>query len=71
MIGLFIQIFSNSIYFFEIAQNSYFSGNLIDPLFILPELLIGYTAPIGREPVKEHSIEIEKREATILSPFYA
>lgn len=62
LIGLFIQIFANSIYFFEIAQNSYFSGNLIDPLFILPELLIGYTALIGREPVKEHSIEIEKRE---------
>ncbi|SFK36345.1 PAS domain S-box-containing protein/diguanylate cyclase (GGDEF) domain-containing protein [Marinilactibacillus piezotolerans] len=67
LIGLSIQIFSGSIHFFEIAQGIYFSGKWIDPLFILPELLIGYTALIGRESERKTAIEIEKLDNYSLS----
>ncbi|MFC6464868.1 diguanylate cyclase domain-containing protein [Marinilactibacillus sp. GCM10026970] len=44
-----IQVFSIGLYFFEITQASYFSGSWFDPLFILPVLLIGYTALLEKE----------------------
>ncbi|GGO00514.1 DUF4084 domain-containing protein [Saccharibacillus kuerlensis] len=39
--GLIIQAISNSIYLYQVSADSYFMGNLVDPLFTLSLLLIG------------------------------
>ncbi|WP_208560356.1 diguanylate cyclase domain-containing protein [Marinilactibacillus kalidii] len=44
-----IQLFTITMYFIESTQNIYVSGSWFDPLFILPVLLLGYTALIERE----------------------
>ncbi|MFL2117367.1 diguanylate cyclase domain-containing protein [Marinilactibacillus psychrotolerans] len=51
LIGLCIQIFADSIYLFKSIHETYFSGSWIDPLFLIPIMLIGYTALVERESV--------------------
>lgn len=69
IIALSILIFSDSIYFFEIAQDSYFSGSWFDPLFVLPIMLIGYTVLLEREGLKEESITIQDDKMSTSSIF--
>lgn len=58
--GLGIQIFVDSIYLFENAEGIYYSGSWYDPLFLIPIMLIGYTALIERDSVIKKSIENSK-----------
>lgn len=55
--GLGIQIFVDSLYLFETAEGVYSSGSWYDPLFLIPIMLIGYTALIERGSVIKKSIE--------------
>lgn len=65
LLGLCVHIFSDSIYFFEVSQNTYFVGAWYDPLFILPKLLIGYTALIGRESSAINSKHLKAKVSSV------
>lgn len=60
LIGLGLQICADTLYLFESAQETYFSGNWTDPLFIIPIMVIGYTALIERESNKDNSHVMSK-----------
>lgn len=45
-IGALILIFADTLYLYSVIYQSYFTGHLMDPLFVLPLLLIGYAASI-------------------------
>ena len=67
--GLLIQIFADSSYLYLIALDQYTSGSLIDPLFIVGILCVGYTGILKKVEVEENqtgkaeSVQIEKLDA--------
>lgn len=69
LVGLCVHILSDSIYFYEIAHDTYSTGSWYDPLFILPKLLIGYTALIERGSSSKKINENKEYKKTSTSIF--
>ncbi|WP_080146929.1 sensor domain-containing diguanylate cyclase [Marinilactibacillus piezotolerans] len=51
LLGICTHIVSDSLYFIDTVQDTYYSGIWYDPLFILPIMLIGYTALLEKNPI--------------------
>lgn len=61
LLGLSIQFFSDSYYLYLISIDSYTSGSLIDPLFIIGLILVGLSGTVTKEKNREtntNNIEI-------------
>ena len=62
-IGLFFQIIADSAYLYLISLSSYESGSLIDPLFIMAILLIGFSGFLRTESVQQQPPSLAELEA--------
>ena len=62
-IGLFFQIIADSAYLYLVSLNSYESGSLIDPLFIMAILLIGFAGFLRTESTQQPAPSLMEQEA--------
>ncbi|SNZ03364.1 PAS domain S-box-containing protein/diguanylate cyclase (GGDEF) domain-containing protein [Terribacillus aidingensis] len=58
-VGLQIQVISDTLYLYLVSNDSYYSGNWIDPLIMLANLLIGYAGLLHRQNTLQHHSKTE------------
>ncbi|MDN7242421.1 GGDEF domain-containing protein [Planococcus sp. N028] len=69
-VGWFIQILADSSFLYFVAKDDYSSGGLIDPLFTLAVLLVGFAGLVERERTTENqALPIQKSSNRVLSIF--